>query len=378
MKLLAATDQTHGYAFVLLAPEIARRLSLSTNELAALGVLRGVGFVVVAAAVERVARRRPRAVVRAGAFGRAGALAVGAIASPIAAGAGLAAYGVAGAAAARPQDEAHRLAGRLGNAFVPCVIALLAVGLTWPGVFAALAVGAAIVAIGSRPPREVRGDDAADAVVARVAATPWGRVAAGVFVAAGLTEFPVYVVVFAHLGGQLHVPIGGRAALIAVAELSGVAANLLLRSRLDGARSRPPQVVGIALAAVGLIGFGALWVAMVVASAAAAFAALVLGTLAISALVPVLLVGTRAVLAGVIPRRLTLGVSAALAGALLVIGTGDAATMAVLLVLPAVAALALATAALRAPERVAEVVAGVANVTPDPRIPVAAPALKQA
>ncbi len=388
LSAVISVDQLHGYAFVVLAPEIARGLHASTNHLAAIGILRGVGFVTAAAVVERLVRRgRARRVTQVGAAARAGALAVGGIAASGAVAGGLLAYGAAGTSVlsahrrllAPPDRETHRLAGRLGNAVVPLVVAGLAYVISWQSIFLVMAVVAGAIALTTiKIGTTTDTDDEMDVVLGRLGAVPGGRLAIALVTAASLTEFPIYVVVFAHLGTHLHMSILARAGLIAAAELAGVVANLMMSRRMAGGRTYTAQSLGVAITAVVFVGFAALALAMTVTSVALAVAALFVGALAISVMVPFMALGTRAVLADAVPRWVTLGASAAF-GAVLVLGGGsDAATVGILLFVPVCAVGSLTWVGLRSPEAVADGLRGVANVTPADRIVPAPPALEQA
>jgi hypothetical protein len=378
LSAVIALDQLHGYAFVVFAPEIARSLHVSTNGLATAGLLRGAGFVAVAAGVGALIRRGGALrVARRGAAVRAGALAVGGVVGAATVIGSLAVYGAAGASGAnahRPllragDHETHRLAGRLGNAAVALLIGALAYALTWSQVFMALAVLAAVAAAATlRADTADHGADPIDDSVHRLAAVPGGRVALAAIVASGLVEFPMYIVVFAHLGAALHVSVMGRASIIAAAELAGVAANVLLGQRLNGARARSAHALGLGLVLAVAFGFGAIVVAMMVTTVAAAVIALGIGTVATSVTVPLLAVGTRAVLADAVPRRVAFVTTAGLAGVLLAAPANDPTVVAALAVLPVVAALGVAGAALRWSGPIADALHDVANVTPSERM----------
>lgn len=397
LSAVIAIDQLQGYAFVVFAPEIARSLHLSGTGLATVGLVRGVGFVAVAASVTALIRRGYAArVTRYGAAVRAGALVVGGIATSATAAGGLAVYGAAGASGANAHrrfvalrdHEVLRLSGRLGNAAVAFAIGALAYVLTWSEVFAALAAIAAVTAASTLradladaadlTDAAARDTDDADDPVVRIAAVPGGRVALGAIAAAGLVEFPMYVVVFAHLGTALHVSAMGRASIIAIAELAGVVANLLLGQRLNQARPRSSQALGVGLVLVLTLGFVAIVVAMTVTTALAAAAALAIGTILTSVTVPLLALGTRAVLADVVPRRVSFVTTAALAAVLLAASGSDAVAVAALAVLPVLAALSVATAAFRSPAAMADALKDVANVTPGERMLPAAVGLHEA
>jgi hypothetical protein len=374
LSAVIALDQLHGYAFVILAPEIGRSLGLSTNGLAGIGLARGLGFVAVGAGVGALVRRgRAKSVTRVGAAVRAGALVVGGVAAPVAAAGAMAAYGGTGASGANAHRrllastdrEFHRLAGRLGNAAVAVAIGVSAYVLSWSALFVALAFLAAVAALSTARLGSDRFDDEddTDAAMHQLVAIPGGRVALGALAASALIEFPMYVIVFTHLGVVLHMSVMDRALLIAFAELAGVAANAVLGRRLNGARSRSPHALGVALVGSVTVGFGALVVAMTVTSASAAIVALACGTVATSVTVPLLALGTRAVLADAVPRRVSFVTTAGLAVVLAFGPANDAAILGLLGALPLLAALALAAVGIRSPAELAVAVRDVANVT---------------
>ena len=261
----------------------------------------------------------------------------------------------------------------------PCCSARSAYWLAWPAVFVAVALLAGAVALTTVfVGRTDHGDDGLDTPVHRFAALPGGRVALGAIAVAALVEFPMYVVVFTHLGRVLHMSVMGRALLIAVAEAAGVVANVLLSRRLNAARAQSTQSLGLGLVTAVAIGFGAVVVAMTVNTVTAAVAALCVATIATSVTVPLLVLGTRAVVADAVPRRVSFVTTGVLAVGLLAAPTNDVVVMAMLAFVPVTAVIAIAAVALRSPEAVAAALSGVANVTPGERMLPGGTALNEA
>ncbi|HZN12734.1 MAG TPA: hypothetical protein VFB78_00570 [Acidimicrobiales bacterium] len=379
LAAVAAVDQLHGYAFVVLAPEIARGLGLSTAGLTTVALARGVGFALVGATVGAAVRAgRARGVATLGARVRAGALVVGAATSPVVAATGLAIYGAAGASvpAAHPQllrpadREVHRLAARLGNVAAPVIVGVAAIVAGWRIAFVAMALVSGAAALRARAFRDDdTGPDDTDRAAERFAAVPGGRTALTLIAAAAVTEFPLHVLVFAHLGGALHIGVPGRALFAAVAELIGVVGNVVLGQRTDALSARPPRSVALGLSATVCGGFATLMIAMTVSSPTLAVAALAVGSVAVSVVIPFLAIGTRAVLAAAVPRRAPLGATAWLAVGLLAVPGGDAVLVVVLAVVPAAATLAVARMVIRHPAEASAILEpAVAKVTSDERM----------
>jgi hypothetical protein len=372
LSTIAATDQLHGYAFVVLGLEIAQRLGIGVTTLVALAVVHRVGFLLVG---RRVHRAEP---VRAGALARAVALVVGAVPTVATVGVGVAAHG---ATAAASPANANRLAARLGNVAAPLAVGALALWLEWPAVFVVLAVlSAGVAAYGFRPdtPRSQRGEsgqkpDDLDDVMRRFVTAPGGRVAMTTIAVAAVTEFPIHVVAFVHLGA-LGMPVWGRALVAGGAELIGVLANLAVSRRTHVAAPRSPQVFATAVFVATTSGLALLVTAVRADSLVTSVLAMCIGSIGISAVIPFLALGTRAVLSGAIGPRLPLAGAGGLAAALLLSGSAVGA-ISVLVVLPAVATVVTVGTAFRWPSSVATVLDGVANVTVESRISSAPAAL---
>jgi hypothetical protein len=388
LAAVAAVDQLHGYAFVVLAPEIGRSLGWSASNLATVALLRGVGFAAVAAAVGAAARRglRLRRLATAGAVTRAAALAVGSVAAGAPFAAGIATYGAGSSTVAGvhhrladPADrEAQRMIARLGNVAAPVAVGGLALFLSWPIVMVSLALVSLAVAVAGAPGTDIdRGEDVADSVARRFAAIPGGRFTLWVITAGAVAELPLHVVLFMHLG-HLNMSVPARAALAALGELAGVVANLALGRRMSGVRPRSPALLALGTLVAVAAGIGALVVAITATTLAVAVAAVAVGAVAMSVAIPFLAVGTRAALAGSVPSAVPIAAAAGLAVALGVGPAGGAAVVAVLAILPFAGAIAVFALVVRAPGEVAAALADVANVTPDPRMPVGPKALEQA
>jgi hypothetical protein len=392
---VAAIDQFHGYAFVLLAPEIARSLHVSMRGLGAIAVLRGAGFILAgAAAGRRVRSGQPLRVARAGAVGRGVALAVAAVPSPAAAVIGMTGYGATNSTVStahvrlleESERERHRLAARLGNVAAPIVVVALAAFLAWSAVFIALAAITFLVALSLAPPRRSRdfrrddngnrGRDAVEGAVGGVVLLPGGRAVLVALAVAGMAELSLHLALFAHLAGPVGLSLPALGALAAAAEFVGVAANLVLGRRVPTAGSRPPQVLAAGVVASASLGAVALAVACATSSAPVAIAGLTVGALTVSVVIPLLTIGTRAVLAGAVPAVVAVPGAAAIVAVLGVAPAGDVWSAAVPggLLLAGVAAMAVLT--IRQPAAVGAILQGaVPNVTPERRMPAAEVAL---
>lgn len=364
LAAIASIDQLYGYAFVVLAPEIAGALHWSTRDITCIALLRGVGFAVAGGAIGAAVRRgRAGRVAAAGAFGRGGALLVGSVAPVI----GLAVYGAASATVTTahprllaPKDrEPHRMAGRLGNVAAPLGVGLLATTLGWRGVFVALAGVSGVVALVCRPvPGPDHGPDEVDGVVRDLAAVRGGRVMLHVMAAGGVMEFALHVLLFLHLGRALHVGVADRAWLAAAGEFVGVLTNVGLGERVREVRMRSPQALAVALAAAMVAGVGMAVVAMSVDTATIAIACAAVGAALMSTSIPLLTLATRAVTTGVVRPWLGPAAAGLAVAAVVAAGGSDAVSFAILATLSAVGgAAAIAVVAFRQPDEVAKVTA---------------------
>lgn len=288
----------------------------------AFGLWRGIGLVCAGAAVGRMVRGGAAwRVARAGAWGRAGALLLAPVAGPVA----LALYGAASAsvAAAHPrlldaaQRERHRVLSRLGNVIAPLIVAVLALALSTGATFVALALVSSVAAFGLRggAPAQVPAQDDADDVVDAMSGGA-GRFGLWCVAVAVVAELPVHIAVFGQLGRFLSVT--QLALLAAAAEFAGVIANVTLRNRERALRTLTSRGVMVAVIATGAVGVLAVNGALSASSAGGAIAFVAVGALAASAAIPFLTVGSRAVVAGVVPP----GPVVLAAGALAVLGAG--------------------------------------------------------